>query len=212
MLINSGLTSLGREGTPGPRASGSLGLPQPRLARWHGCAGACWPGPPRAKLSERCSPCGAPVRAGPGFAEAPRVAASRGGRAGRGGVSPRGEASLDSPGCATESQILRRCSRSPTQKRASQSWVVSEAFEARSSSRLPGVKVRSNSSQTFALLGEPAAAPGAPVLGRPGGAASPRAHQRGCGAPSRPPGRGPRAVRQYVRFNKSSYVGVSTQP
>lgn len=90
--------------------------------------------------------------------------------------------------------------------------MVSEAFEVRSYSRLPGVKVRSKSSKTFALLGESAAAPVTPVLGRPGAPASPRAHRRGCGAPGRPPGRGPRAVRQYVRVNKSSYVGVSTQP
>ncbi|CAM9398984.1 unnamed protein product, partial [Rangifer tarandus platyrhynchus] len=51
-----------------------------------------------------------------------------------------------------------------------------------------------------------------PVLSRPGAPASPRAHKRCCGAPSRPPPTSQSAVRRYVRFNKSSYVGVSTQP
>lgn len=71
------------------------------------------------------------------------------------GVSPSGEASLDSLGCATESQILRSCSRNPAQKRASESWgglrglLSEELFQAAAV-----LKVRSYSSKTFAPLRE----------------------------------------------------------
>lgn len=139
-----------------PEASGSRRLAWEGGTAARACAGWSLRG---RSCPERRSPCGArgaPVlRAGPGFAEAPKIAALRGGRAGRGRVSSSGEASLDSPGCATESQILWSCSRNPAQKRASESWgglrglLSEELFQA-----APVLKVRSYSTKMFALLRE----------------------------------------------------------
>lgn len=128
-------------------------------------------------------------------------------------MSPSGEASLDSTGCATESQILQSCLRNPAQKRASESWGGLRGLLSEELFQVAAVlKLEATPAKRSHRSGNSAAAPVTPVLCLPGAPASQPAHQRGCGALSRLAGSRPRAVRQYVRFNKSSYVGVSTQP
>lgn len=124
MLIHSRVTRLGRKGIPGAGRPGSLGS---RHLAWDGGT-AAGPSAPTVLSRAPLSLCGAWR-----FAKTPEVTASCGGRAGWGRVIPSGEASLDSPGYATESHIPWSCLRNPARKRASESWggipgLLSEEF------------------------------------------------------------------------------------